>query len=195
MEMDILKSILSENEVTPLGSLNGTPLYSFEDAQRINKIGLVKEKIQGKEVEFGERPMRPDGLGYLETKANAIAVPTSFFENRYRKVEVKETIVDEKTKKEKEVVKDVYYEVVTDYRACKEQASSRVYTTTIPVYQIGAKKDSKGNSDLFLIGQRNISDTEFINEFKGKLNKESMVKIFKLIGNNPTEQVEDTLEF
>lgn len=195
MEMDILKSILSENEVTPLGSLNGTPLYSFEDAQRINKIGLVKEKIQGKEVEFGERPMRPDGLGYLETKSNAIAVPTSFFENRYRKVEVKETIVDEKTKKEKEVVKNVYYEVVTDYRACKEQASSRVYTTTIPVYQIGAKKDSKGNSDLFLIGQRNISDTEFINEFKGKLNKESMVKILKLIGNNPTEQVEDTLEF
>lgn len=194
MEMDILKSILSENEVTPLGSLNGTPLYSFEDAQRINKIGLVKEKIQGKDVEFGERPMRPDGLGYLETKANAIAVPTSFFENRYRKVEIVKTVANEKTKKE-ETVKDVYYEVVTDYRACKEQASGRVYTTTIPVYQIGAKKDSKGNADLFLIGRRNISDTDFINEFKGKLNKESMVKIFKLIGNNKTEQVEDTLEF
>lgn len=194
MEMDILKSILSENEVTPLGSLNGTPLYSFEDAQRINKIGLVKEKIQGKEVEFGERPMRPDGLGYLETKANAIAVPTSFFENRYRKVEIVKTVANGKTKKE-ETVKDVYYEVVTDYRACKEQASGRVYTTTIPVYQIGAKKDSKGNADLFLIGRRNISDTDFINEFKGKLNKESMVKILKLIGNNQTEQVEDTLEF
>lgn len=194
MEMDILKSILSENEVTPLGSLNGTPLYSFEDAQRINKIGLVKEKIQGKEVEFGERPMRPDGLGYLETKANAIAVPTSFFENRYRKVEIVKTSLNEKTKKE-ETVKDVYYEVVTDYRACKEQASGRVYTTTIHVYQIGAKKDSKGNADLFLIGQRNISDADFINEFKGKLNKESMVKILKLIGNNTTKQVEDTLEF
>ena len=194
MEMDILKSILSENEVTPLGSLNGTPLYSFEDAQRINKIGLVKEKIQGKEVEFGERPMRPDGLGYLETKSNAIAVPTSFFENIYRKVEIVKTSLNEKTKKE-ETVKDVYYEVVTDYRACKEQASGRVYTTTIHVYQIGAKKDSKGNADLFLIGQRNISDADFINEFKGKLNKESMVKILKLIGNNPTEQVEDTLEF
>lgn len=194
MEMDILKSILSENEVTPLGSLNGTPLYSFEDAQRINKIGLVKEKIQGKEVEFGERPMRPDGLGYLETKANAIAVPTSFFENRYRKVEIVKTVANEKTKKE-ETVKDVYYEVVTDYRACKEQASGRVYTTTIPVYQIGAKKDSKGNADLFLIGRRNISDTDFINEFKGKLNKESMVKILKLISNNQTEQVEDKLEF
>lgn len=194
MEMDILKSILSENEVTPLGSLNGTPLYSFEDAQRINKIGLVKEKIQGKEVEFGERPMRPDGLGYLETKANAIAVPTSFFENRYRKVEIVKTSLNEKTKKE-ETVKDVYYEVVTDYRACKEQASGRVYTTTIHVYQIGAKKDSKGNADLFLIGQRNISDADFINEFKGKLNKESMVKILKLISNNQTEQVEDTLEF
>ena len=192
--MDILKSILSENEVTPLGSLNGTPLYSFEDAQRINKIGLVKEKIQGKEVEFGERPMRPDGLGYLETKANAIAVPTSFFENRYRKVEIVKTSLNEKKKKE-ETVKDVYYEVVTDYRACKEQASGRVYTTTIHVYQIGAKKDSKGNADLFLIGQRNISDTDFINEFKGKLNKESMVKILKLIGNNPAKQVEDTLEF
>lgn len=194
MEMDILKSILSENEVTPLGSLNETPLYSFEDAQRINKIGLVKEKIQGKEVEFGERPMRPDGLGYLETKANAIAVPTSFFENRYRKVEIVKTVANKKTKKE-ETVKDVYYEVVTDYRACKEQASGRVYATTIHVYQIGAKKDSKGNADLFLIGQRNISDTDFINEFKGKLNKESMVKILKLIGNNPTKQVEDTLEF
>lgn len=194
MEMDILKSILSENEVTPLGSLNGTPLYSFEDAQRINKIGLVKEKIQGKEVEFGERPMRPDGLGYLETKTNAIAVPTSFFENRYRKVQITKTVLNEKTNKE-ETVKDVYYEVVTDYRACKEQASGRVYTTTIHVYQIGAKKDSKGNADLFLIGQRNISDADFINEFKGKLNKESMVKILKLIGNNPTKQVEDTLEF
>lgn len=194
MEMDILKSILSENEVTPLGSLNGTPLYSFEDAQRINKIGLVKEKIQGKEVEFGERPMRPDGLGYLETKTNAIAVPTSFFENRYRKVEITKTVLNEKTKKE-ETLKDVYYEVVTDYRACKEQARGRVYTTTIPVYQIGAKKDSKGNADLFLIGQRNISDTDFINDFKGKLDKESMVKIFKLIGNNPTKQVEDKLEF
>lgn len=194
MEMDILKSILSENEVTPLGSLNGTPLYSFEDAQRINKIGLVKEKIQGKEVEFGERPMRPDGLGYLETKTNAIAVPTSFFENRYRKVEITKTVLNEKTKKE-EILKDVYYEVVTDYRACKEQASGRVYTTTIHVYQIGAKKDSKGNADLFLIGQRNISDTDFINDFKGKLDKESMVKIFKLIGNNPTKQVEDKLEF
>lgn len=194
MEMDILKSILSENEVTPLGSLNGTPLYSFEDAQRINKIGLVKEKIQGKEVEFGERPMRPDGLGYLETKTNAIAVPTSFFENRYRKVEITKTVLNEKTKKE-ETLKDVYYEVVTDYRACKEQASGRVYTTTIHVYQIGAKKDSKGNADLFLIGQRNISDTDFINDFKGKLDKESMVKIFKLIGNNPTKQVEDKLEF
>lgn len=194
MEMDILKSILSENEVTPLGSLNGTPLYSFEDAQRINKIGLVKEKIQGKEVEFGERPMRQDGLGYLETKTNAIAVPTSFFENRYRKVEIVKTSLNEKTKKE-ETVKDVYYEVVTDYRACKEQASGRVYTTTIHVYQIGAKKDSKGNADLFLIGQRNISDADFINEFKGKLNKESMVKILKLIGNNPAKQVEDTLEF
>jgi hypothetical protein len=194
MEMDILKSILSENEVTPLGSLNGTPLYSFEDAQRINKIGLVKEKIQGKEVEFGERPMRPDGLGYLETKANAIAVPTSFFENRYRKVQITKTVLNEKTKKE-EILKDVYYEVVTDYRACKEQASGRVYTTTIHVYQIGAKKDSKGNADLFLIGQRNISDTDFINDFKGKLDKESMVKIFKLIGNNPTKQVEDKLEF
>lgn len=194
MEMDILKSILSENEVTPLGSLNGTPLYSFEDAQRINKIGLVKEKIQGKEVEFGERPMRPDGLGYLETKTNAIAVPTSFFENRYRKVQITKTVLNEKTKKE-ETVKDVYYEVVTDYRACKEQASGRVYTTTIHVYQIGAKKDSKGNADLFLIGQRNISDTDFINDFKGKLDKESMVKIFKLIGNNPTKQVEDKLEF
>lgn len=192
--MDILKSILSENEVTPLGSLNGTPLYSFEDAQRINKIGLVKEKIQGKKVEFGERIMRPDGLGYLETKASAIAVPTSFFENRYRKVEIVKTSLNEKTKKE-ETVKDVYYEVVTDYRACKEQASGRVYTTTIHVYQIGAKKDSKGNADLFLIGQRNISDADFINEFKGKLNKESMVKILKLIGNNPAKQVEDTLEF
>ena len=155
---------------------------------------MVKEKIQGKEVEFGERPMRPDGLGYLETKASAIAVPTSFFENRYRKVEIVKTSLNEKTKKE-ETVKDVYYEVVTDYRACKEQASGRVYTTTINVYQIGAKKDSKGNADLFLIGQRNISDTDFINDFKGKLDKESMVKIFKLIGNNPTKQVEDKLEF
>lgn len=195
MEMDILQTILSENEVTPLGSLNGTPLYSFEDAQRINKIGLVKEKLQGKKVEFGQRPMREDGLGYKETQAKAIAVPPTFFENRYKKVEVKEIKVNDKTKKEEEVVKDIYYEVVTDYRACKEQAKGRVYTTTIPVYQIGAKKDKSGKPELYLIGQRNISDVEFINEFKNKLDKESMVKIFKLLDSNPIESNEDKLEF
>lgn len=195
MEMDILQTILSENEVTPLGTLNNTPLYSFEDAQRINKIGLVKEKIQGKKIEFGQRPMREDGLGYKETKTNAIAVPPSFFENRYKKVQVKEMKVNDKTKEEKEVVTDTYYEVVTDYRACKEQAKGRVYTTTIPVYQIGAKNDKNGKPELYLIGQRNISDIEFINDFKSKLDKESMVKIFKLLDSTKIKSSEDKLEF
>lgn len=38
MEMDILKSILSENEVTPLGSLNGTPLYSLKMHRESTKL-------------------------------------------------------------------------------------------------------------------------------------------------------------
>ena len=91
-------------------------------------------------------------------------------------------------------VSKVQYEVVTDYRACKEQARGTVYTNNIPVYIIGADKGN-GTPKLVLVGTKVITDHEFVNEFKGKLNKDSMVKIMKLIDTNPIETDNDELQF
>ena len=77
--------------------------------------------------------------------------------------------------KKKEETKTIY-EVVSDYRAIKEQSTGRVYTNNIVVDMVENSKDG-----LKYIGRKNISDTEFINEFKNNLNNESFQKIASVI--------------
>lgn len=184
--MDVLSALLSDdNEVTPMGEINGKTVYSFEDVQKINTLRLAQEKLNGKAFDFGERIVRKDGLGYTETRTDVVALPTTFFENRYKKSTYN---------------KETVYEVVTDWRACKEQATGHVYTNNILVYIIGANKLTEAQikeglePELVLKGTKQISDSEFIDEYKKKLNQESMVRIFKLVQNQETAE-EDELEF
>lgn len=184
--MDVLSALLSEdNTVTPMGEINGKTVYSFEDIQKVNTLRLAKERLNGKRIDFGERETRQDGLGYTQTKTDVVALPTTFFENRYKKSTFN---------------KETVYEVVTDWRACREQSTGHVYTNNVLVYIIGSSKVTEAEAkqgiqpELVLKGTKQISDTEFIDEYKQKLNQQSMVRIFKLLDLRDNFE-EDELQF
>ena len=112
-------------------------------------------------------------------------MPTTFFENRYKKSTFN---------------KEPVYEVVTDWRACREQSTGHVYTNNVLVYIIGSSKVTEAEAkqgiqpELILKGTKQISDTEFIDEYKKKLNQQSMVRIFKLLDLRDNVE-EDELQF
>lgn len=160
--MGILENIISQADVKPIASVNGKNVYTFADAVKVNNKERAEEVYEGK-VDFGNRVTREGGLCYTSTQTHSVAVnPENYFLNRYRK-----TKKDEKT---------TVYELVTDYRAIREQASGRVYTNNIVVEIVENSK-----TGIKYIGKKNISDSEFINEFKNSLNQESFEKIASVI--------------
>lgn len=159
--MGVLEEIIRNGEATPIASVNGRNVYTFSDAVRVNNKERAEEIYEGK-VDFGNREVREGGLCYTRTQCHTVAVnPDNYYLNRYRK--------------KKEGAKTIY-EVVSDYRAIKEQSTGRVYTNNIVVDMVENSKDG-----LKYVGRKNISDTEFINEFKNNLNNESFQKIASVI--------------
>lgn len=173
--MSILQEILNETESKPIAQVNGRNVYDFEGAVKVSNRELAEEKLQGKKEDFGQRVVRENGLAYTSTKCSAVAInPENYYLNRYKK-----------SKKGSQTV----YEVVTDYRAIKEQSSGRVYTNNIVVELVGKAKDG-----LEYLGKKIISDTEFINEYKSKLNTEAMEQIAKVILGSRVDDKGDSLE-
>lgn len=159
--MGVLEEIIKNGEATPIANVNGRNVYTFSDAVRVNNKERAEEIYEGK-VDFGNREVREGGLCYTRTQCHTVAVnPDNYYLNRYRK--------------KKEETKTIY-EVVSDYRAIKEQSTGRVYTNNIVVDMVENSKDG-----LKYVGRKNISDTEFINEFKNNLNNESFQKIASVI--------------
>lgn len=159
--MGVLEEIIKNGEATPIAKVNGRNVYTFSDAVRVNNKERAEEIYEGK-VDFGNREVREGGLCYTRTQCHTVAVnPDNYYLNRYRK--------------KKEGTKMIY-EVVSDYRAIKEQSTGRVYTNNIVVDMVENSKDG-----LKYIGRKNISDTEFINEFKNNLNNVSFQKIASVI--------------
>lgn len=109
--METMKEILNEaDSASVLMIVNGREVYTFDDAQKLNKAELMEQKATGKQPEIADRLINPDGLTYAASNIKRTAIdPNTFFENRYRKTGGKAP----------------KYEVVTDYRAIKEQASVR----------------------------------------------------------------------
>lgn len=150
-------------EVKPLTVINGKEVLTFEDTQKLNKAELMAEKAGGKPVEVGERNVNPDGMTYASSNVKHAAIdPATYFANRYRKVKGKDS---------------VKYEVVTDYRAVKEQAAGKVYTDNVIVHVIA--KDAKGN--LVAEPNKTISADDFVRNFKNMLDAESMIKILDVL--------------
>lgn len=159
--MGVLEEIIKNGEATPIAKVNGRNVYTFSDAVRVNNKERAEEIYEGK-VDFGNREVREGGLCYTRTQCHTVAVnPDNYYLNRYRK--------------KKEGTKTIY-EVVSDYRAIKEQSTGRVYTNNVVVDMVENSKDG-----LKYVGRKNISDTEFINEFKNNLNNESFQKIASVI--------------
>ena len=160
--MGVLEEIIKNGEATPIANVNGRNVYTFSDAVRVNNKERAEEIYEGK-VDFGNREVREGGLCYTRTQCHTVAVnPDNYYLNRYRKRKV-----DDKT---------TLYEIVTDYRAIKEQSSGRVYTNNIVVEMVENSKEG-----LKYVGKKNISDLEFINEFKRELNHESLAKLVAVI--------------
>ncbi|EPH97917.1 hypothetical protein D922_00044 [Enterococcus faecalis 06-MB-DW-09] len=159
-----LRDILNDAaEVKPAVKTKRKALYSFEDAQALNKANALQEKVTGHVVDAGNPQLAPDGYTYMATPTKNVATDLDqYFENRFRKVSEEDDIS--------------IVEVVTDYRAIKEQASGQIYTTNVKVYEIEIKKKK-----LSLKSVKLISDDEFVNGFKEKLNQKSMEKVLVAI--------------
>lgn len=171
--MSELTQLLQEaNGRKPVATINGRDLYTVEDAQKRNEAELIEAKAGHPVQNLGDRQMNANGT-YSHGLYKNVVIPEGFFSNRYRKVGKK-------------------YEVVTDYRAIQEQATGKVYTDNIVVHVIIAGK----NGGVELETTRIVSSSEFVREFKKKLDTESMKKIYEVI-STVTEQdtTSDKLEF
>lgn len=177
--MGVLEQIISQSEAKPVANVDGRNVYTFTDAVKVNNKQKAEEVIEGK-MDFGQRETRDNGLCYKRTEARALAFnPENFYINRYKKVKTKDKIV---------------YEVVTDYRAIKEQSTGSIYTSNVVVDIVGTTKEG----GLTYIGQKQISDVDFVNDYKSMLNQESMKKVAEAIlkGKESTPSGQgDSLEF
>lgn len=157
--MGLLEQIVNETTgITPVATIDGVQVYTFDDAQKLNARELTESKITGQKVELGERKLTADGMGYTSSMAKNVAVdPGQFYDNRIHQVD--DTI-----------------EVVTDYRAIQEQPSGRVYTNNVPVYVL--VKDGK---QWKIETTKTINADDFVRDFKEKLNNDSMKTVKSLI--------------
>ncbi len=168
---DILKteaeSLLNAAKTEPVATFNEMEYYTYEDAAKLNQAVLRK----GVEYfpEMAERETTNGGLGYTSSRRWNVAInPATFFDNRYRKIEI--------AGKKKEDTK-VKYEVVVDSRAIQEQSSGRVYSNNIPTYIV--EKTEEG----LLIESSIVSDTEFINDFKFRMSDNDMRSVLEALSD------------
>lgn len=149
-----LRDVLAAAEgVQAVAEKNGMRVVSFEDSSVMAQADLTNG------VDLGNRVLNPDG-SIARSRATYAAVNLdSFYANRYRKI-------------------GKVLRVVVDYRAIKEQSSGRVYMKQIPYFEI-VRDDKTGKLVMRKIGA--VIDTEFINEYTHKLNREAMAEILPLI--------------
>lgn len=184
----ILNQILSDTKAVPFAEINGRKVYTFHDAQKVNKRKLAEEKVTGRQPDLGTPDLQADQIHRKSTNPNApIAVdPERYFANRYR--------ISEKENGKPQL------EVVVDKRAIKGQKTNRVYSKAIAVYILAP--NGRGGKGITVIGENIIDDIEFVNDFKksipvykeGGLNKQ-VVDVFSAIGRyGSKEEKTDDLE-
>lgn len=86
-------------------------------------------------------------------------------------------------------VKDGNIYVVTDWWSIRKQASGQLPVSRIPCYVIGRDKNKK----LVYEKTVSISDTEFLSEFTGSLDREAMTLILPLISRKDQGVTKDKL--
>lgn len=105
--------------------------------------------------------MNPDGSP-AGTPVKMVAVnQENFYINRYR--QVKKT-----------------YEIVTDYRCIKEQATGRVPYKQVPCYVISRNESGQ----LQLDRMKTVTDQEFLADFQKTLDSDAMREILPILAND-----------
>ena len=158
--MGILEALKAAEKVKPIATKNGLDIVTFEDQH----VLAQKELVDGDGL--GDRVIDERGFPKRSRTLNAAINPDHLCINRYR------LIGDE-------------IQVVTDYRAIKEQSTGRVYLKSLPAYTI-----KRVNKELVLGKTVMVSDAEFIGEFTHTLNNASMLKILPLIAHGDTSTAE-----
>lgn len=157
-------------QVEVLGERDGVKLVSFADAQTLNTAEIIAQREYGKR-DTGDRTLNPDGSPARSRCKAAVVNVDALFDNRYRRI------------------KGNKLEIVTDYRAIREQSRGQIYAKQIPCYVVS--RDAEGN--LKLDKTETVSDTDFIADFTHKLSKESMVEVLPLISDGGTEVTTDEI--
>lgn len=155
--MSILQALQDAERVRPIARKNGLDIVTFEDQRVLAQKAILENQ------DLGNRTVNEKGFPTRSLTPTAAVNPEHLFINRYR------------------VVGDTI-QVVTDYRAIKEQDTGRVYLKVIPAYTIERDKNKK----LVLGKTVMISDAEFIGEFTNTLDNESMRLVLPLIAKGNT---------
>lgn len=156
--MGIGEILDAAKEVKPIGEINGVKITTFHDQNTLAQADLIEG-----EVASGIAQMNPDGSVARSTYRYAAVNVDALFENRYREI-------SEGRKKK--------IEIVTDYRACKEQNSGKIYRKTIVSFVIS--RDEETNK-LVLERTQLVQDDVFVKEFIKKLDIDAMGQILPLI--------------
>lgn len=158
--------------VQPIAEQNGRKLYSIDDAKLVGHVKQTEEQVYGK-TDVGDREYDPARGTYRSSHTPNLAInPEVYFINRFRTVEDEEG--------------DLSLEVVTDYRAIKEQGSGQVYTDNVRVFVI----DRDDKDKLQVVGIRLINADEFVREFKKELDHPSMTQILTAVKKSQTKVTE-----
>lgn len=167
---DIRKNILEDAEkVEPIADFYGIKITSFEDGVTLRKADAIEED----EPDISERLLNPDGTVARSAIRYASVNPRKMFDNRVRRIK----------KDDKDVL-----QVVVDKRAISEMGTGSVYLKNIPCYEI-----ARVSKELKVIGLTNVLDTEFMSDFKGRLDHDAMVQILPLIDNYGSEMTSESL--
>lgn len=178
--MSMMEDIINEaSSVNPIMYAGGKPVYTFEDAVKMNKKYSMERKISGKS-DAGVTEYNNDGITVKRTNAKHVAVDLeAMMQNRYRNVKI------ERDGNELNAV-----EVVVDLRAILEQEKGTTYTDNINTFII-----AKPGRKIEVMEQGIVSSREFVNEFKRKFDVQSAMLINEVISKFDVKEVaEDKLK-
>lgn len=155
--------------VEVLTNVNGTPVTTFED-QRDNAVHILRNK-----GDAGARKVSAGGAVLRSKVINAAVNSHTFYNNRYRLLDDNIEILSTHTTDGFRIIDEL-------------ERSGR-----IPFHQINVAVIKRDGLDLKLVGQKTVTDTEFIKDFTHKLNKEAMKELLPIIFFTPEVTGEDKL--
>ena len=154
----------AENAVIVAIDEEGSKYVSFEDYVNLTTADTVNKG------DLGLVPLNPDGSPAGTPHKYVAVAMDQLFMNRYR-------------------VKDGKVEVVTDWWSINKQSSGQLPQSRIPCFVLGRDKDKK----LVYEKTITISDTEFLSDFTGSLDREAMTLILPLLAKKDHGVTKDKL--